>query len=699
MSITTTKTAQAVMRGNPVSASYQPDPGELATHLQELADNGASSSDLAALVTRVSAAETGKADTSVTDALDTRLDAVEAAQTSGGIDRDPVAAWAGSNITLSGSQTVDGVTLSNGDRVGVGAQSDASENGVYTYSDSGAWTRAADMDASGEISLSTVFVSGGSTYGGHSYRFSVADPDTFVLDTDDITATQVGDVGALQGQIDLKAPLASPALTGTPTAPTATTGTDTTQIATTEFVQQELDASGALAFETFESLADDGPYLVDESGNIIADLSEAGEGVADAATVQAEVTGARGDAASLTERLDRGLTDYGDPVGPVLNAHRARNCRRKLRLIQQGESAQLVMALFGDSWTGGEYFRGSLAKALHDVFGIAGLGFVGFQFFGVPDAPPWVSGSNQPGGVKSGGGGAAILGCARFDLVPYPALSGSWTGVNAGPSANGTPSIGHVTSSTAGDQVSFSWSGATHDGADLYYPGLNAGVVRYSWDGGATWEASLNLTAGGPAKVALSNVPGTSSGSLVFDVVSGTVDLSGVDLKSTADGVRFHALSAPGSNSSHWAVDVDPAEWAATAITDMGIEAFAGILAGNDQSGGVPAATVAANAEAIMAALRAVSSTADLIWITQAELDRASAPAVPMADYTAAARKKAVDNGWTFIDLQAAFGDDVADYKNGSALGLLDSSGTHPSRPAGGMAITDAILRVLAPYI
>ena len=42
-----------------------------------------------------------------------------------------------------------------------------------------------------------------------------------------------------------KAPLSSPALTGTPTAPTATTGTDTTQIASTEFVQQELDVHKA----------------------------------------------------------------------------------------------------------------------------------------------------------------------------------------------------------------------------------------------------------------------------------------------------------------------------------------------------------------------------------------------------------------------------------------------------------------------
>lgn len=40
-----------------------------------------------------------------------------------------------------------------------------------------------------------------------------------------------------------KAPLASPALTGTPTAPTATTGTTTTQIATTEFVANAVAAS------------------------------------------------------------------------------------------------------------------------------------------------------------------------------------------------------------------------------------------------------------------------------------------------------------------------------------------------------------------------------------------------------------------------------------------------------------------------
>jgi len=46
----------------------------------------------------------------------------------------------------------------------------------------------------------------------------------------------------LKAQLQLKANLASPALTGTPTAPTAVSGTNNTQLATTAFVQQEVAA-------------------------------------------------------------------------------------------------------------------------------------------------------------------------------------------------------------------------------------------------------------------------------------------------------------------------------------------------------------------------------------------------------------------------------------------------------------------------
>ena len=48
---------------------------------------------------------------------------------------------------------------------------------------------------------------------------------------------------ATQAALDLKAPLASAALTGVPTAPTATAGTNTTQIATTAFVSNAITSA------------------------------------------------------------------------------------------------------------------------------------------------------------------------------------------------------------------------------------------------------------------------------------------------------------------------------------------------------------------------------------------------------------------------------------------------------------------------
>jgi hypothetical protein len=52
-----------------------------------------------------------------------------------------------------------------------------------------------------------------------------------------------GVTSAIQTQLSAKAPIASPAFTGTPTAPTASLGTDTQQLATTAFVQDALSAA------------------------------------------------------------------------------------------------------------------------------------------------------------------------------------------------------------------------------------------------------------------------------------------------------------------------------------------------------------------------------------------------------------------------------------------------------------------------
>lgn len=67
------------------------------------------------------------------------------------------------NITLSGEQTIDGVTTS-ASRVLVRAQSTGAQNGIYV-SGAGAWTRALDFDNWSEVPGAFVFVEEGSTLG------------------------------------------------------------------------------------------------------------------------------------------------------------------------------------------------------------------------------------------------------------------------------------------------------------------------------------------------------------------------------------------------------------------------------------------------------------------------------------------------------------------------------------------------------
>lgn len=71
-----------------------------------------------------------------------------------------------------------------------------------------------------------------------------------IVELADATETAVGTSitlavhpAGLKTQLDLKAPLASPALTGTPTAPTAAAGTNTTQLATTAFVDSAVNTA------------------------------------------------------------------------------------------------------------------------------------------------------------------------------------------------------------------------------------------------------------------------------------------------------------------------------------------------------------------------------------------------------------------------------------------------------------------------
>ena len=79
-----------------------------------------------------------------------------------GLDvKDSVKVATTANITLSGTQTIDGVAVSADDRVLVKNQSTASENGIYDCK-SGSWSRSSDFDANSEVTSGAfVFVEQG----------------------------------------------------------------------------------------------------------------------------------------------------------------------------------------------------------------------------------------------------------------------------------------------------------------------------------------------------------------------------------------------------------------------------------------------------------------------------------------------------------------------------------------------------------
>ena len=95
------------------------------------------------------------------------------------------------SITLSGTQTVDGIALGVNDRCLVKNQSSAPQNGLYSVQ-SGAWTRTTDADSWAELVSAFVFVEQG-TQQDNGYTCTVDQGGT--LDTTAVTWVQFSGAG------------------------------------------------------------------------------------------------------------------------------------------------------------------------------------------------------------------------------------------------------------------------------------------------------------------------------------------------------------------------------------------------------------------------------------------------------------------------------------------------------------------------
>tara|TARA_A200000113_G_scaffold110446_1_gene99132 strand:- start:14 stop:7042 length:7029 start_codon:yes stop_codon:yes gene_type:complete len=94
------------------------------------------------------------------------------------------------NITLSGTQTIDGISISENERVLVKDQSTGSENGIYICS-SGGWFRSTDMDSNETCRPNSfVFIEQGSTNADKMFQLTT-DRD-IVIDTTSLTFEEYG---------------------------------------------------------------------------------------------------------------------------------------------------------------------------------------------------------------------------------------------------------------------------------------------------------------------------------------------------------------------------------------------------------------------------------------------------------------------------------------------------------------------------
>lgn len=105
--------------------------------------------------------------------------------------KNSVVAGTTANITLSGAQTIDGISVIAGDRVLVKNQSTVSQNGLYLCA-AGAWTRTLDADTGPELAQATVLVEGGTANGGTQWNCSNT---TITIGSTSVTFVQIAGAG------------------------------------------------------------------------------------------------------------------------------------------------------------------------------------------------------------------------------------------------------------------------------------------------------------------------------------------------------------------------------------------------------------------------------------------------------------------------------------------------------------------------
>jgi hypothetical protein len=158
--------------------------------LDDFADDvAAAAASAAAAQTAETNAETAEANAEAAEAAaEAARDAAVAA--AAGIKwKNSAKAASTGNLTLSGEQTIDGVSIVAGDRVLAKDQSTASQNGIYIAA-SGAWSRSTDADTWDELVSAALFTEQGTSNADKAFVCTSNSGGT--LDSSNLTFTEFG---------------------------------------------------------------------------------------------------------------------------------------------------------------------------------------------------------------------------------------------------------------------------------------------------------------------------------------------------------------------------------------------------------------------------------------------------------------------------------------------------------------------------
>jgi lysophospholipase L1-like esterase len=358
---------------------------------------------------------------------------------------------------------------------------------------------------------------------------------------------------------------------------------------------------------------------------------------------------------------------------------RLRETRQRLRALRSGgsgASAQLNIGAIGDSFThdSGRYIN-KLAQSLWAKYHAGNPNVtVG------PIGPGWIS-------FNGGGSGSFANGTVYWNSIVSG--GGGWSTANG--TGNG-PDSGRESSSTAGAWLQLFWSRFSEAMTFRLVAEGGSGVIRYRWsDAGAWTQVDLSALAAGVQVIALSGPPSSGSGTIRFEVVSGSVSLYGLDVRLTASaGILVHKLGATGTSLQQWAA-LDATRFQA-GIAALGLNLAIIMHGTNDQTAGRTKAQFKSNLITKIDRLKAARPSIDILLAAPPENQRTTNP-IAMSEYAAAMYEVARDDrDVAFIGCQVAFGSVPAEYAAGSSRPWWSTDLVHPDNATGGTALQGRLL-------